>query len=37
MIEIFGEPNLVETYSRPTTNTKSGISDKWDCRYWWKF
>ncbi|MGC8584877.1 MAG: DNA adenine methylase [Thermoplasmata archaeon] len=37
MIEIFGEPNLVETYSRPTTNTKSEIRDKWDCGYWWKF
>lgn len=28
MIKIFGEPNLIETYPRPTTNTISGIKDK---------
>ncbi|MFP3257528.1 MAG: hypothetical protein RXO36_07000 [Candidatus Nanopusillus acidilobi] len=37
MIEIFGEPNLIETYPRPTTNTSSGTREKWGCGYWWKF
>jgi site-specific DNA-adenine methylase len=37
MIEIFGEPNLIETYPRPTTNTSSGTREKWSCVYWWKF
>jgi site-specific DNA-adenine methylase len=37
MIEIFGEPNLIETYPKPTTNKSSGTREKWCCGYWWKF
>ena len=36
MVDVFGNPDMVTEYYRPTTKGTYDEGNRWECGYWWK-
>jgi len=37
MVDLFGRPDLVTEYHRPTMVYSEGGNNRWECGHWWGF